>query len=77
MEAQKYQVLPLDASSFTRILAQRPSITAGRATFTYMKPVTAILSGNEPNILNKSYVITADVTVPADGGDGTRVAAGG
>ena len=29
VEAQKYQVLPLDASGFTRVVAQRPSITAG------------------------------------------------
>src|SRR6266542_478121 len=63
VEAQKYQVLPLDASSFTRVVAQRPSITAGRAEFTYVKPITGILPGNEPNILNKSYVITAEITV--------------
>ena len=77
VEAQKYQVLPLDASSFTRVIAQRPSITAGRAEFTYAKPLTGILPGNEPNILNKSYVITADVTVPAGGGDGMLVTDGG
>ena len=77
VEAQKYQVLPLDASSFTRVIAQRPSITAGRAEFTYVKPLTGILPGNEPNILNKSYVITADVTVPAGGGDGMLVTDGG
>ncbi len=77
VEAQKYQVLPLDASGFTRVVAQRPSITAGRAEFTYVKPVTGILPGNEPNILNKSYVITAEVTVPAGGGDGMLVTDGG
>ena len=77
VEAQKYQVLPLDASGFTRSVALRPSITAGRSEFTYVKPVTGILPGNEPNILNKSYVITADVTVPAGGGDGMLVTDGG
>jgi len=77
VEAQKYQVLPLDASGFTRVVAQRPSITAGRAELTYVKPVTGILPGNEPNILNKSYVITAEVTVPAGGGDGMLVTDGG
>ena len=69
VEAQKYQVLPLDASGFTRFSAQRPSVTAGRYEFTYTRPVTGILPGNEPSILNKSYVITAEVTVPADGGE--------
>jgi arylsulfatase A-like enzyme len=77
VEAQKYQVLPLDASAFTRVITQRPSITAGRYEFTYVKPVTGILPGNEPNILNKSYVITADITVPAGGGDGVLVTDGG
>ncbi len=40
-------------------------------------PVTGILPGNEPNILNKSYVITADITVPAGGGEGMLVTDGG
>jgi arylsulfatase len=39
--------------------------------------VTGILPGNEPNILNKSYVITAEITVPAGGGEGMLVTDGG
>lgn len=77
VEANKYQVLPLDASAFTRVIAQRPSIVAGRTEFNYLSPVTGILPGNEPNVLNKSYVITADVTVPENGGDGVLVTDGG
>ena len=77
VEANKYQVLPLDASGFTRVIAQRPSIAAGRTEFNYLTPVTGILPGNEPNMLNKSYVITADVTVPEGGGDGVLVTDGG
>ena len=77
VEAQKYQVLPLDASGFTRVSAQRPSVTAGRNEFIYTRPVTGILPGNEPNILDKSYVVTAEVTVPADGGNGMLVTDGG
>ena len=77
VEATKYQVLPLDASGFTRYLIERPSSTAGRMEFTYTNPVTGILPGNEPNVLNKSYVITADVTVPESGGNGVLVTDGG
>ena len=77
VEASKYQVLPLDASGFTRSIAQRPSIVAGRYEFNYMTPVTGILPGNEPNIFNKSYSITADVTVPKGGGEGVLVTDGG
>ena len=32
-EANKYQVLPLDASAATRAVAPRPSLTAGRTNF--------------------------------------------
>ena len=77
VEANKYQVLPLDASGFTRVIAPRPSIVAGRNEFTYVRPVTGILPGNEPNILNKSYTITADVAVPEGGGEGILVTDGG
>jgi len=77
VEAQKYQVLPLDGSVALRFLVQRPSGTAGRSEFHYTKPVTGILPGNEPSIFNKSYVITAEVTVPADGGNGVLVTDGG
>ena len=77
VEANKYQVLPLDASAFTRSVAERPSSTAGRTEFTYLKPITGVLPGNEPNIRNKSYVITADIVVPKDGGQGMIVTDGG
>jgi arylsulfatase A-like enzyme len=77
VEASKYQVLPLDASAFTRSIAQRPSIVAGRFEFNYTTPVTGILPGNEPNIRNRSYSITADITVPKGGSEGVLVTDGG
>jgi arylsulfatase len=39
--------------------------------------VTGIIPGNEPNILNKSYTITADVNIPQGGGEGMLVTEGG
>ena len=36
-EAEKYQVLPLDASVATRLVTPRPSITAGRNVFTWTR----------------------------------------
>src|SRR5262249_45195951 len=41
-EAEKYQVLPLDASVATRLVAPRPNITAGRSEFVYTKPMTGV-----------------------------------
>ena len=76
-EANKYGVLPLDNSQFARAIAPRPSAVAGRTDFTYKGVNIGIPSGNAPNILNKSFTITADVDVPAGGGDGMIVTEGG
>ena len=76
-EAQKHQVLPLDNSIVARLLAPRPSATAGRDTFTYTQDVTGIDLASAPDVLTRSFTITADVTVPASGGDGMIVTEGG
>jgi arylsulfatase A-like enzyme len=77
VEARKYQVLPLDASKFTRFVAPRPSLAAGRTEFNYTKPVTGIPLGDAPNLLNTSYTITADIEVPAGGAEGMLLTEGG
>jgi arylsulfatase len=76
-EAAKYQVLPLDNRSFARAIQPRPSTTAGRTEFTYVGLNPGIPVANAPNILNKSYTMTADVTVPAGGGNGMIATLGG
>src|SRR5262249_46349741 len=76
-EATKYNVFPLDNSILERIIAPRPSATAGKTEFTYSGELTGIPSSNAPNILNKSYTITAQVDVPAAGGEGMIVTNGG
>ena len=76
-EARKYQVFPLDNSLATRMVVQRPSVTAGRNTFTYSGELTGIPMGDAPQLLDTSYTITALVDVPAGGGDGVIVTQGG
>ena len=76
-EAAKYGVLPLDNSAFQRAIAPRPSATAGQTVFTYSGVMPGIPTGNSPNILNRSFTITADVDVPQGGGDGMIVTTGG
>src|SRR5438105_2102984 len=49
-EAKKYQVLPLDNSILERILAPRPSATAGRTEFTYSGEVSGLPDGNAQTI---------------------------
>jgi arylsulfatase A-like enzyme len=77
MEAAKYNVFPLDNSILERILTSRPSATAGRNEFTYSGVLSGLPTSDAPSILNKSYSITADVTIPEGGGDGMLVTTGG
>ena len=76
-EAEKYQVYPLDNAQFQRAIAPRPSPTAGQTVFTYSGLMPGIPLSNAPNVLNRSYTITAEVEVPEGGGDGMIVTAGG
>jgi len=76
-EAKKYHVLPLDNSSLTRWNTPRPSLTAGRKEFTYSGVLSGVPDSAAPNILNKSYTITAEVEVPEDGAEGMIVTEGG
>jgi arylsulfatase len=77
VEATKYNVFPLDNSVFVRALAPRPSATAGQTVFTYSGEMAGLPTSDAPDILNKSYTITAEVEVPQGGGDGMIVAEGG
>ena len=64
-EAKKYNVLPLDNSSLARWNTPRPSLTAGRNVFTYSGELINVPKSAAPDILNKSYTITAEVEIPA------------
>ena len=76
-EAKKYQVFPLDASVAARIVAPRPNITAGRSTFVYTHPMVGLPQGDSPGLLNSSYTVSADITVPASGAEGMLLTSGG
>jgi arylsulfatase A-like enzyme len=76
-EAKKYQVLPLDASVGARVAAARPSLTAGRTEFVYTRPMTGIPQGDAPFLLDTSYTIRAEITVPEGGAEGMIVTSGG
>ena len=76
-EAKKYQVLPLDASVAARVVAPRPNITAGRTEFVYTQPMVGLPQGDSPFLLDASYTITADITVPKGGAEGMILTSGG
>jgi hypothetical protein len=76
-EAKKYQVYPLDNSGFSRAISPRPSATAGKTVFTYSGAIAGIPTGDAPNILNRSYKITAEIDLGEQTGDGMIVTEGG
>jgi arylsulfatase len=76
-EAEKYQVLPLDASIVTRLITPRPSITAGRDVFTWTRPLTGTPNGDAPSVLNTSYNFKAEVEIPQGGAEGMLITQGG
>lgn len=76
-EAEKYQVLPLDNSILPRIVAQRPSSTAGRSEFVYTQPVAGIPMSSAPDVLFKDFTITADVYVTDAAASGMITTIGG
>jgi arylsulfatase len=89
VEAQKYNVYPLDNSVLQRVIAARPSTTAGRTVFTYSGELAGVPYSDAPSILNRSYTITAEVEIPRgptdtvgaaaspDGSEGMIVTLGG
>ena len=76
-EADKYNVFPLDNRAFARLQTPRPSAVAGRTVFTYTGENVGIPIGNAPDILDKDYTITAELTIPEGGASGMIVTLGG
>ena len=77
-EAKKFGVYPLDSSAATRLdPAIRPSLTLGRTSFVYYPGMTRISEGTAPNTKNRSYTITAEVTLPNSPAKGILATTGG
>ena len=77
-EAKKYNVYPLDTSFAERAdVRLRPSLTAGRSSFTYFPGAIRISEGTAPDTKNKSFSVTAAVEVPTGGANGVLATQGG
>ena len=76
-EAEKYQVLPLDASVATRVIQPRPSLAAGRTEFSWFGEITGTPNGDAPSILDASFHYKAEVDIPQGGAEGMIVTQGG
>ena len=76
-EAEKYQVLPLDSSVASRLIAPRPSLSVGRSSFAWTRPMTGTPNGDAPSVLNTSYRFKADIEIPPGGAEGMLITQGG
>jgi arylsulfatase len=79
-EAAKHHVLPMDDRVFERLDAVsvgRPDLMAGRTSMTLAEGMTGMMEAVFVNVKNRSKTITAEVDVPANGGNGTILAQGG
>jgi arylsulfatase len=76
-EAARNKVLPLDASALDRFVTPRPGPAAGRQQFVYTAPLHSLQAATAPNLQNRAYRITAEIEVPAGGGNGMIVTHGG
>jgi arylsulfatase A-like enzyme len=77
VEAAKYNVLPLDNDVLQRVLSPRPNPVAGKTVFSYSGEVSGMPSGSVPNLLGKSYSISAEVEIPQGGAEGMLNTLGG
>jgi arylsulfatase len=76
-EAAKYQVLPLDATVATRLIAPRPSLAVGHTEFSWSGEITGTPNGDAPPILDASYNFKAEVDIPQGDAEGMIVTQGG
>ena len=79
-EASRFSVLPLDGRKTERLngeLQGRPSLAGHRTSFTYYPGVVALPAGSAPNVLNKSFSITADVELKNGNSNGAILSLGG
>ncbi|MDT3777062.1 arylsulfatase [Nitrospira sp. MA-1] len=76
-EAAKYNVLPLDDRKTERLnVANRPSLTEGRTSFTYPN-LLRLPEGASPDLKHKDHTITAKVVIPESKAEGMLFTHGG
>ena len=79
-EAARYGVLPMDDRVFERLdgaAVGRPDLMRGRTSITLSEGMAGMMESVFPNVKNRSKVITAEIEIPANGGNGTLIAQGG
>jgi arylsulfatase len=76
VEAGKYDVLPIDSRGQQRAMDPRPQIAEDRTHYTLYPHTQMIPQNAGPNLMNRSFSITADVEIPKGGAEGVLLSAG-
>jgi arylsulfatase len=79
IEATKYNVLPMDDRTGERLdpaLAGRPTLIHGNSQL-FFSGMGRLSESSVVSIKNKSFSVTANVTIPSGGADGVVIAQGG
>jgi hypothetical protein len=61
---------PCESLLTSGVAAPRPSLAAGLNELVHTRPMTGVSQGDAPCLLNTSYRLTADITVPQGGAEG-------
>jgi arylsulfatase A-like enzyme len=80
IEATKYNVLPLDdrqRERFDPSIAGRPDLTAGRTSMTFRPGMTRLNENTVLNVKNRTFTVTAALTLGDEPTEGAVVAQGG
>ena len=76
VEAQRYQVLPLDSRALSELVLERPSEVPERTRYVYYPGMAAVPEAVAVNVRNRSHTITASVIIPPGGAEGVLAAQG-
>ena len=77
VEAGKYNVLPIDGRGQQRFAEPRPQIAGERDVYTYFPGTQMVPENDAVHLLNRSFVIRADVDIPDGGAEGVLLTHGG
>jgi arylsulfatase len=75
VEAERYQVLPLDNAPFEAIFGERTQGNT-RTRYVYYPNGGPVPERDAVNVRNRSHTITAEVSIPAAGAEGVLLAQG-
>jgi arylsulfatase A-like enzyme len=76
VEADKYNVLPIDGSGLARMVAEKPLVAPLRDRYVYRAGTQSIPFFAGPRVLNRPHSITAKVEIPEDGAEGVLLCQG-